>query len=148
YLDECFLPESIGADWGAVRKDVDKEIREDILRLRSPEETGHLGRFGFDINIRAKPRHGQLFFRGEPRNTKRNVVGQMVECNKYIIDFSRPIAIRSLIPPTAPAVRSALQDIIDFSVEYASRAGLDPDSALSFRILVKVAQQPWHVDDD
>ncbi|KAF4650471.1 hypothetical protein FOZ61_000292 [Perkinsus olseni] len=148
YLDECFLPESIGADWGAVRKDVDKEIRQDILRLRSPEETGHLGRFGVDINMRAKPRHGQLFFRGEPRNTKRNVVGQMVECNKYIIDFSRPIATRSLIPPTAPAVRSALQDIIDFSVEYASRAGLDPDNALSFRILVKVAQQPWHVDDD
>lgn len=41
-----------------------------------------------------------------------------------------------------------MQDIIDFSVEYASERGLDPDSALSFRILVKMAQQPWHVDDE
>ncbi|EEQ99168.1 hypothetical protein Pmar_PMAR018286 [Perkinsus marinus ATCC 50983] len=148
YLNDCFLAESVVAEWGVARRDVDTEIRQDILKLPSPEETGHTGKFGHDINIRQKPKRGHLFFRGEPRNTKRNVVGQMVECNKYIIDFSRPIAMRSLIPPILPAVRSALQDIIDFSVEYASERGLDPDSALSFRILVKMAQQPWHVDDE
>ncbi|KAF4672746.1 hypothetical protein FOL47_000150 [Perkinsus chesapeaki] len=148
YLGNYLFAEDMTEEDGVARHDIEKDVLEGIMRLRLPQDTGHSGKFGVDINLRAKPKLGELYFREEPRNTKRSVTGRMMECNKYVVDFSRPMAIRSLIPATAPAIRSAVQDIIDFSVEYASSMGLDPDNALSFRILVKVAQQPWHVEDD